>query len=144
MRNFFRKPTNIYIYVTIRHDIPSKRAALRGSKQPLRQLVQYIEPRCGGQGRDRKATHATRQSLQRGMVSRFRGIGECKIDFGAGWRIYIAKDGLQLIVLLGGGSKKGQQRDIDRAVGLWHDYKQRKLLVTRKSKSSTTPRKRKE
>jgi hypothetical protein len=51
---------------------------------------------------------------------------------------------LQLIVLLGGGSKKGQQRDIDRAVGLWHDYKQRKLLVTRKSKSSTTPGKRKE
>ncbi len=85
--------------------------------------------------------------MQQGNLSSvewFRGIGECKIDFGAGWRIYIAKDGLQLIVLLGGGSKKGQQRDIDRAVGLWHDYKQRKLLVTRKSKSSTTPRKRKE
>ena len=85
--------------------------------------------------------------MQQGNLSSvewFRGIGECKIDFGAGWRIYIAKDGLQLIVLLGGGSKKGQQRDIDRAVCLWHDYKQRKLLVTRKSKSSTTPRNRKE
>jgi len=65
-------------------------------------------------------------------------------DFGAGWRIYIAKDGLQLIVLLGGGSKKGQQRDIDRAIDLWNDYKQRKLLVTRRSKSSTPPKKLKE
>jgi putative addiction module killer protein len=59
-------------------------------------------------------------------VEWFRGIGECKIDFGAGWRIYLAKDGLEIIVLLGGGSKKGQQRDIDRALVLWDDYKRRK------------------
>ena len=59
-------------------------------------------------------------------VEWFRGIGECKIDFGAGWRIYLAKDGLEIIVLLGGGSKKGQQRDIDRALALWDDYKRRK------------------
>jgi putative addiction module killer protein len=59
-------------------------------------------------------------------VESFRGIGECKIDFGAGWRIYLAKDGLDLIVLLGGGGKKGQQRDIDRALALWDDYKRRK------------------
>jgi putative addiction module killer protein len=59
-------------------------------------------------------------------VEWFRGIGECKIDFGAGWRIYLAKDGLAIIVLLGGGSKKGQQRDIDRALALWDDYKRRK------------------
>ncbi len=59
-------------------------------------------------------------------VEWFRGIGECKIDFGAGWRIYLAKDGLEIIVLLGGGSKKGQQRGIDRALALWDDYKRRK------------------
>ena len=59
-------------------------------------------------------------------VEWFRGIGEYKIDFGAGWRIYLAKDGLQVIILLGGGSKKTQQRDIDTALALWADYKRRK------------------
>ena len=59
----------------------------------------------------------------------FRGIGEYKIVFGAGWRIYFAKDGLQVIILLGGGSKKTQQRDIDTALALWADYKRRKSAL---------------
>ena len=56
----------------------------------------------------------------------FRGIGEYKIDWGPGLRIYLARDGEKLIVLLGGGTKRGQQRDIGRAVKLWNEYKQRK------------------
>lgn len=59
-------------------------------------------------------------------VDWFRGIGEYKIDYGSGWRIYIAKEGERIIVLLGGGSKKGQQKDIDRAVALWTQYKRLK------------------
>jgi len=59
-------------------------------------------------------------------VEWFRGIGEYKIDWGPGYRIYLGKDGLKIIVLLGGGSKKRQQRDIDKAVALWEDYKRRK------------------
>ena len=59
-------------------------------------------------------------------VEWFRGIGEYKIDWGPGYRIYLAKDGLKIIVLLGGGSKKRQQQAIDRAVALWEDYKLRK------------------
>jgi putative addiction module killer protein len=38
-------------------------------------------------------------------VEWFRGIGEYKIDFGAGWRIYLAKDGIQIIILLGAVAK---------------------------------------
>jgi putative addiction module killer protein len=41
-------------------------------------------------------------------------------------RIYLAKDGLKIIILIGGGTKKRQQKDIDRAVVLWEDYKRRK------------------
>ncbi len=59
-------------------------------------------------------------------VEWFRGIGEYKIDWGPGLRIYLARDGEKLIVLLGGGTKRGQQRDIDRAIKLWQEYKQRK------------------
>jgi len=64
-------------------------------------------------------------------VKWYRGIGEYRIDWGPGYRIYLAKDGLKIVVLLGGGTKKGQQKDIDRAVALWEDYKRRK---TRESK----------
>lgn len=39
-------------------------------------------------------------------VEWFRGIGEYKIDWGPGLRIYLAKDGLKLIILIGGGTKK--------------------------------------
>lgn len=62
-------------------------------------------------------------------VEWFRGIGEYKIDWGPGYRIYLAKDGLQIIVLLGGGSKKRQQKDIDQALTLWNDYKRRKAAA---------------
>ena len=41
----------------------------------------------------------------------FDGMGEYVIDWGPGYRIYLAKDGETLIVLFGGGSKRGQQRD---------------------------------
>ena len=63
-------------------------------------------------------------------VEWFRGIGEYKIDWGPGLRIYLAKDGLKIIILIGGGTKKRQQRDnIDHAVALWDDYKRRKASI---------------
>ena len=62
-------------------------------------------------------------------VEWFRGIGEYKIDWGPGYRIYLAKAGLKIIVLLGGGSKKRQQKDIDQALALWDDYKRRKSQI---------------
>jgi putative addiction module killer protein len=54
------------------------------------------------------------------------GIGEYRIDWGPGYRIYLAKDDDTLIVLFGGGAKKGQQKDIDRARALFAEYKARK------------------
>jgi putative addiction module killer protein len=52
-------------------------------------------------------------------VQWFSGIGEYRIDWGAGFRIYLAKDGVRIILLLGGGTKKRQQKDIDQAVQHW-------------------------
>jgi putative addiction module killer protein len=59
-------------------------------------------------------------------VKWFSGIGEYVIDWGPGYRIYLAKDGESLIVLFGGGTKKRQQADIDRALALLVEYKARK------------------
>ena len=54
------------------------------------------------------------------------GVFECRIDFGPGYRVYFGKDGDILIILLGGGTKKRQQKDIQDARKTWKEYKQRK------------------
>ncbi len=58
------------------------------------------------------------------------GVSEYRIDFGPGYRVYLGKDGDTLIILLGGGTKKRQQKDIEAAQALWREYKQRKRQET--------------
>jgi len=53
------------------------------------------------------------------------GVYEYKIDYGPGYRVYFGKDGKNLMILLGGGTKKRQQKDIGKAKELWKDYKNR-------------------
>lgn len=60
----------------------------------------------------------------------FRGIGEYVIDWGPGYRIYLAQDGDELIVLFGGSTKRDQQKAIDQAVALHDEYKARKKQQT--------------
>lgn len=55
-----------------------------------------------------------------------QGVSERRIDFGPGYRVYFGQDGSELVVLLIGGTKKRQQRDIERAKEYWADYKRRK------------------
>jgi putative addiction module killer protein len=84
--------------------------------------------RLNAQAAAKVATALTR--LADGNFSNVKGIGsgvfELKIDFGPGYRVYFGKDGERLVILLGGGTKKRQQRDIERAVANWQDYKRRK------------------
>lgn len=59
-------------------------------------------------------------------VKWFDGIGEFKINWGPGIRIYLAKEGSKLIILFGGGTKKTQKKDIQEAKHLYQEYKERK------------------
>ena len=67
--------------------------------------------------------------MQHGNTSNIKGIGngvyERVIDHGPGYRVYFGKEGQDIIILLGGGSKRHQQKDIDRAKLLWKEYKSR-------------------
>ena len=51
-----------------------------------------------------------------------RGVFELKIPRGPGYRIYFGEDGGKLIILLCGGDKKTQTRDIERAREYWRKY----------------------
>ena len=75
--------------------------------------------------------------LEFGNLSRVKwiaGIGEYRIDWGPGYRIYLAKDGDKLIILLGGGTKQRQQVDIERAKAIWAEYRARKAAAKPKPK----------
>ena len=68
--------------------------------------------------------------MGRNILSSVKGVGagvqEYRIHSGPGYRIYFGRDGDTLIVLLGGGTKKRQQRDIETAREFWLDYRSRK------------------
>jgi putative addiction module killer protein len=72
--------------------------------------------------------------LELGKLSRVKwigAIGEYRVDWGPGYRIYLGKDGLKLIILLGGGAKQRQQTDIERAKTMWAEYKARKATAAK-------------
>ena len=76
--------------------------------------------------------------MGQGNLSNVEGVGggvfEYKIDFGPGYRVYFGKDGETLIILVGGGTKKRQQEDIEVAKHRWQDYKRRKKATTKAEK----------
>jgi putative addiction module killer protein len=54
------------------------------------------------------------------------GVIETRIDTGPGYRVYYGRDGDAVVILLAGGTKKRQNRDIADAKDRWKDYKDRK------------------
>ncbi len=106
---------------------------------PYRRWFDSLDPQAAA-----KMTTA-KLRLERGVTSSvkwFDGIGEYVIDWGPGYRIYLAKDGEALIVLFGGGTKRGQQRDIDVAKALLVEYRARKKAQLRTDASASSKRKR--
>ena len=50
------------------------------------------------------------------------GVFELRINFGPGVRVYYGLHGQKIVVLIGGGDKRSQQRDIRRAQELWKQF----------------------
>ena len=68
--------------------------------------------------------------LHRGNFGDCRAVGEgvweIRIDWGPGYRVYYAIAGKQAILLCEGGDKRTQATDIQRAIGRWKDWQQRR------------------
>ncbi|WP_026100644.1 type II toxin-antitoxin system RelE/ParE family toxin [Synechococcus sp. PCC 7336] len=84
--------------------------------------------------KDRKTRAKIRVRLDRlslGNFGDYRALSghlrELRIDVGPGYRIYVAEVDNRVILLLIGGTKKAQQKDIDKAREYWQDYRAREL-----------------
>lgn len=76
--------------------------------------------------RDRKALLKIMSRVDRAEQGNFgvnksvgSGVHEMVIDYGPGYRVYYAIAGMEIVILLGGGTKDMQQNDIDQAKELW-------------------------
>ncbi len=89
----------------------------------IRQTEVYA--RWFGRLRDRQARVRIDSSIRRMSLGNFgdvtpvgEGVSEIRIDYGPGYRVYYAQRGQALVVLLAGGDKDSQDRDIQRALEL--------------------------
>jgi putative addiction module killer protein len=80
--------------------------------------------------RDRKARNKIRVKIQRveeGNLGDYRSVGEgvyeLRIDYGPGYRVYFGQVGSTIVLLLCGGDKSTQDRDIRTAKEYWTDYR---------------------
>jgi putative addiction module killer protein len=68
--------------------------------------------------------------LEQGNLSNVKPVGarvlEYRINYGPGYRVYFGRDGETLVILLTGGTKTRQQRDIRNAIEFWTDYRRRR------------------
>jgi len=83
--------------------------------------------------KDAKAKAAIIQRIFRLTVDLFgdvkpvgEGVSELRVDVGKGYRVYYARSGNEIVLLLCGGDRKTQDADIKTAKEYWNDYKNRK------------------
>ena len=82
-------------------------------------------------GMERRATASASVSLESASATSVTpravgdGVQELRIHFGPGYRVYFGREGDALVILLCGGDKGSQDRDIERAQEYWRDHRSR-------------------
>lgn len=105
--------TDIKLYVT------------RSGKTPFLEWLERL--------RDEAARAKIRVRLDRvrlGLLGDYKSVGqgvcELRIPFGSGFRVYFGQEGSRIVILLLGGDKRTQNKDIQTAIKYWKDYGSRK------------------
>jgi len=98
--------------------------SLRRGREPFSEWLASL--------RDRKVRAKIRVRLDRvsiGIWGDCHGVGEgvqeLRINYGPGYRVYFAQEGVTVVLLLCGGDKSTQTRDIETAKRYWNDYRRR-------------------
>ena len=85
-----------------------------------------------GSLRNIKARAKVRVRLDRMSLGNFgdchgigEGVQELRIDFGPGYRVYFGQEGATIVLLLCGGDKSTQNKDIEVAKRYWNEYRRR-------------------
>ncbi|KVR16115.1 addiction module antitoxin RelB [Burkholderia ubonensis] len=80
--------------------------------------------------KDQKAKGAIIARIRRASLGNFGdhkdlgdGVSEMKIDVGPGYRVYYAREGNTVYLLISGGTKSSQDADIRRAKAIWEQFK---------------------
>ena len=106
------RPRRLVIYVT------------SAGRRPFRIWLESLKDETG-----RARVLARLERVEDGNLGDHKPVGggvmELRVDYGPGYRVYCAQDGLITVVLLCGGSKGAQKRDISRAKDYWLDYQRR-------------------
>ncbi|MCF8083693.1 MAG: type II toxin-antitoxin system RelE/ParE family toxin [Deltaproteobacteria bacterium] len=96
----------------------------RGWREPLHKWLNSLK--------DRAARARIRVRLNRVRLGNFgdckpvgKGVYELRVDYGPGYRVYYGKFKTTVVILLLGGSKKSQSKDIELAQAYWADFKRR-------------------
>lgn len=83
--------------------------------------------------RDQRAKQRIRARIARVRLGNFgdsrpvgEGVVELRVHCGPGYRVYLGRDGDEIVILLVGGDKSTQERDISSAKAYWKDYRETK------------------
>ena len=100
--------------------IEVKRYITLGRREPFTQWLDSLDPPT------RSKIQAVLERMERGILSDIKSLGgglfEGRINFGPGYRIYFVRAGRRIIVLLGGGDKGSQGKDIRPARRFLREY----------------------
>jgi putative addiction module killer protein len=89
-------------------------------KRPFQEWIDSLKDH-EGQGLER-----VRLGLLGDCKSVGNGVSELRIDTGPGYRVYFGQEGHSIVILLCGGSKAAQRKDVAGAKAFWTDYRSRK------------------
>ena len=100
----------------------------------------YFEKWLQRQGTEVRARILTRiDRVELGNFGDHKGVGkgvsELRIDFGPGYRVYYGLDRKSLVILLTGGAKRRQRRDIQKAQACWRAYREEKRHARKRTQN---------